>query len=173
MRYYIIFFFALISPTLLIAVEQNYGFVATQTIYPGGISLYIKWDPDNKQLTYKSVDTLLIKAISIDEIEEKFRASITDVGAILLFNQIGKTIRQLPDQKTLPNSGAGAWDGYGYQFIYSNDGPLIKIDYNNPDSHARIMDMACLGIISHLHDLVKEYAGDLTNRRTGADHGRP
>lgn len=69
---------------------------------------------------------------------------------------IASLVRQLADQKTLPDDGVRVWDGYGVELRAKVDGEWITIAYNNPGSHLRIMDAACVGIVVRIQNLLRE-----------------
>jgi hypothetical protein len=138
------------------SAEENADFIAISILYPGGIEWYVAWDSQNANLTHKSVDILKAAAIDPKQLGEGDRHLLAKQSTSQCFNEIASLIRQLPDQRTLPDDGRRVFDGYGIELSVKVNGTWTKIYYNNPDEHLRIMDAACVGIVTRIENLVKD-----------------
>ena len=141
------------------SAEESPDFVATSTAYPGGITWYVAWESTHARLTYKVVG-FPEKGIDPKQLGDADRFTLPKDGTYLMFNEVAALIRQLPDQKTLPDDGRRVFDGYGVDLSTWVDGRLITVHYNNPDDHCRIMDAACVGIITRIEQLVRDAGVD-------------
>ena len=135
------------------SAEESADFIAISTTYPGGIRWYVAWDSQRALLTHKEAD-LGVPAIDPQQVGEADRRSLPKNGTYLGFNEIATLIRQLPDQKTLPDDGIRVWDGYGVELRTKVNGEWTTVQYHNPDNHRRIMDAACVGVIVRIQNLL-------------------
>jgi hypothetical protein len=137
------------------SAEENADFIAISTSYPGGIRWYVSWNSQHAILTQKDAD-FPAPAIDPQQLGEADRRTLPKNGTYLGFNEIATLIRQLPDQKTLPDDQVRVWDGYGIELRVKVNGEWTTVEYNNPGSHRRIMDAACVGIVVRIQDLLRE-----------------
>ncbi len=137
------------------SAEESADFIAISTSYPGGIRWYVAWDSQRALLTHKGAD-LGVPAIDPQQMGDTERRTLPKNGTYLGFNEIATLIRQLPDQKTLPDDGIRVWDGYSVELRTKVNGEWIAVQYNNPDNHRRIMDAACVGVVVRIQDLLRD-----------------
>ena len=122
-----------------------------------GILLYIKWNPVNSTLSYKEHSYPDILGFSEKLLPTAKDYKIEDMGQAIELNDISALIRQLAEQASLADDNIRIFDGIIYKFEAVRFERPISITYDNPQAHKRIMDAACVGIVSKIKSFVEEF----------------